>query len=83
MKDIPVDIVRQVNIYFQKSGGLTRGLEILDVKGNMLIKAVTEENKSDPKNSFYSFSIGQGERIVGIRRDALQYKFVIGRKTDH
>ena len=79
VEDIPVDIVIKVNIYFGKKISHVYGFEILDEQGNILIKAVTDKDKSRPDVSCYSFSIGQGERIVGIRGSSSDYQFVIGR----
>ena len=80
VKKFPVDIVRQIKIYFHKKSGLFYGFKMVDEQGKIFIKAVKEKYKKYTNRSSYSFSIGQGERIVGMRgRYNQKLQFVIGR----
>ena len=67
LEELPVDSSIKVTIYFENQNTVLSGLEILDEKGQVLLKTVNDDDKADPDISFYTFSINKGERIVGIK----------------
>ena len=80
-----MDIAIKVSIFFDKSFAYIRGLEMFDHQGKLLLQTVKYDNiKTHPSILCYSFSIGQGERIVAVKCRRYGYgmsdvQLVIGR----
>ena len=60
-------IVRQVKIYFDSQYSWFKGLEMFNEQGDSLLKTVDDIWKSKSYVSFHIVTIGEGERLVGLR----------------